>query len=263
MPSIELPNSRNMPVMTEFITAEGNGLVTLHETKKEAAGAALISLGVLTTLIHKAMVAGVRVTERCATGFRFAVPTYMERLVIINIHDWKPRQLMLEAFFMPENAQTKQIMPPPAALALMRPGFLERMKSLVETTLPPGFFPERLVLPPTLLRRPEGLSPFVPDKALKTNPLAGSKDEHSESSKDEPPACTEEPPACPEDVDSILEKVERELSHYSMGLSSIVPGEADERLPRTEGPSLGLTADDQGPEASIPGPAYLRGRSQK
>ena len=226
MPSIELPNSRNMPVMTEFITAEGSGLVTLHETKKEAAGAALISLGVLTTLIHKAMAAGVRVTERCATGFRFAVPTYMERLVLINIHDRRPRQLMLEAFFMPENARTKQIMPPPAALALMRPGFLECMKRLVETTLPPGFLP--------------GLSSFVPDKALKTVPSAGSKDKHSES-------CEDEPPARSEDVDSILEAVERELS-----LSSIVLGEADERLPRTEGPSLGLTADDQGPEASIP-----------
>ena len=241
MPSIELPNSRNMPVMTEFITAEGNGLVTLHETKKEAAKAALISLGVLTTLIHKAMAAGVRVTERCATGFRFAVPTYMERLVIINIRDWKPRQLMLEASFLPENARTHQIMPPPAALALMRPGFLEHMKSLVETTLPPGFFPEWLVLPPTLLRQPEeGLSSFVPDKALKTDPSAGSKGEHSESSevkppavtKDEPPACPEdEPPACSEDVDSILEAVERELS-----LSLFVSGEAD----------------DQRPEASIP-----------
>ena len=222
MPSIELPNSRNMPVMTEFITAEGNGLVTLH----------------------KAMAAVVRVTERCATGFRFAVPTYMERLVIINIRDRKPRQLMLEAFFMPENARTKQIMPPPAALALMRPGFLERMKRLVETTLPPGFFPEWLVLPPTLLRRPE--------ESLSASVLsAGSKGEHSVScedespavTKDEPPACNEdEPPACPEDVDSILEAVERELE---------------------QGLSLGLTADDQGPEASISGPAYLRERSQK
>ena len=214
MPSIELPNSRNMPVMTEFVTAEGNGMITLHETKKAAAAAAMITLGVLSTLIHKAMAAGVRVTERCKTGFRFAVPTYMERLVLINIDEWRPRQLMLEAFFLPENAQAKQIMPPPAALALMHPDFLARMKRVIETTLPAGFFPERLVLPPTLLRRPA-------------------------ETKDEPPACPEEePPARTEDVDSILEEVERELEH-GLTLEASIPEKDEAAVP-------------EGDEAAVP-----------
>ena len=149
MPKIELPNSRNALVLSEFIV-ESNGLVMFYETKKAAAEAALISPNVLNTLIRRAQAAGVRVTERSVTGFRFAVPTYMERLIITNIRDERPRQLMLEAFFSPENARVPQIMPPPAALALMRPGFLEHVKSLLESTLPPGFLPERLVLPPTV-----------------------------------------------------------------------------------------------------------------
>ena len=174
-PRIELPNSRNTSMVSEFVTAEGNGVVVLHKTKKAAAEATLISIGALNTLIRKAQAAGVRVTDKCETGFRFAVPTYMERLMIINIRDKEPQQLMLEAFFLPENIRAPQIMPPPAALALMRPGFLEHVKSLLETTLPPGFLPERLVLPP-ILRRPAVVE--------------------------------DEPPACPEDVDSVLEAVE-------------------------------------------------------
>ena len=97
---IELPNSRNTQVMTEFIV-EGHYMVVLHETKKAAAKAALVTTDVMNALIRRAQMAGVRVTERSATGFRFAVPTYMERLITTSIRDEAPRQLMLEAFFSP------------------------------------------------------------------------------------------------------------------------------------------------------------------
>ena len=118
-------------------------MVVLHDTKKAAAKAALVSVNVMNTLINRAQLAGVRVTEHSVTGFRFAVPNYMERLILTNIRDRRPHQLMLEAFFSPENARVPQIMPPPAALDLMRPGFLEQVTRMLDK-LPPGFLPGRL-----------------------------------------------------------------------------------------------------------------------
>ena len=135
--SIRVPLVREATLVSEFIT-EGHGVVKLHDTKKAAAEATLISPSTLNTLIRRAQAAGVRVTDRCATGFRFAVPTYMERLMIVNIKDKRPQQLMLEAFFLPENIRVPEIMPPPAALALMSPEFLKYVKGVMEKNLYPG-----------------------------------------------------------------------------------------------------------------------------
>ena len=168
--------------------------------------------------------AGVRMTERSATGFRFAVPTYMERLIITNIRDEAPHQLMLEAFFSPVNARVPHIMPPPAALALMRPGFMEHVISVVRSTLPPGFL---LGLTGTHSVRPGsgmGLASLVPVKATR---CVDTEDE---------------PPARAEDIDSVMEAVvaqmkERELKEQ--GLTLFVPGKATV-------PEAGI------PEAAIP-----------
>ena len=186
---IELPNSRNTQVMTEFIV-EGHYMVVLHEIKKAAAKAALVTTDVMNALIRRAQMAGVHVTERSATGFRFAVPTYMERLITTNIRDEAPRQLMLEAFFSPVNARVPQIMPPPAALALMHSGFVEHVTRVLGT-LPPGFLPVRL-------------TSFVSVKATR---CVDTEDE---------------PLARAEDIDSVMEAVvaqKKEQEQKEQGLS--------------------------------------------
>ena len=204
--------------------------MTHHETKKAAAKAALVTTDVMNTLIRRAQMAGVRVTERSATGFRFAVPTYMERLIITNIRDKEPRQLMLEAFFSPANARTPQIMPPPAALALMRPGFLEHVKSVLNSTLPPDFLPGLSSFVP--VKAVEGLTPFVPVKATE---CVDTEDE---------------PPARAEDVDSVMEAMaaqmkERELEEQRSAVAvpeAAVPegGERSESLPEAGVPEAAI-----------------------
>ena len=218
---IELPNSRNTQVITEFIV-EGHYMVVLHKTKKAAAKAALVTTDVMNALIRRAQMAGVRVTERSATGFRFAVPTYMERLITTNIRDEAPRQLMLEAFFSPVNARV----PPPAALALMHSGFVEHVTRVLGT-LPPGFLPVRL-------------TSFVSVKATR---CVDTEDE---------------PPARAEDIDSVMEAVVaqmKEQEQKEQELKELLPYQRPPYLRETNGVSLYLKPEYQRP-------LYLKLRSQ-